>query len=329
MQDMPDESIRVPERGTIARHLSIAFGILIAGQTTYDIHTEWLWLVPLWIAVMAAVVLGRGMRGHHGILLVAGCIAVLGATMPAYVVGNGMSNLRVAALLGLTLVAGCRPAMPFPVRPGLVTAFAAALFLVGAWRTAWVGAVWWPARADLASVQRAVAHVPRGATILPAEQSPDPEGDPPTPRHRVAAIGFKLYWHLATLPVPWRDAFVPTLFTGRGKQTVRARPPWDALAVPQGRLVTIRDLALPPATIRERVTADPALYDWRYLADWRNTFDFVLVLNADQPGRTGGVSPIPGTELVADEGFAQLWRIERPGRDRPAAVEPGPQDFRR
>ncbi|WP_198370246.1 hypothetical protein [Roseomonas rosulenta] len=322
MQDMPDESIRVPDRGGIAQRLSFAFGILVGAQTTYDINTEWLWLVPLWIAVVAAMLLGRGMRGHHGILLVAGGLALLGATMPAYVVGNAMSNWRVAALVGLTLVAGCRPAVPFPVRPGAGAAFAAALFAVGALRTAWVGAVWWPARADVVAVQRVIAQVPSGAIMLMAEHSPDLRGDPPSPRHRVFIGGWQLYWHLGTLAVTWRDAFVPTLFTGRGKQPLRPRFPWDALAVPDGWAFSLHLLALPPEVLRERLAADPYLAGARYLADWRNSFEFLLVLNADQPDREGPIPRIPGIELVADEGFAQLWRIVPSRRDRQGSAEP-------
>ncbi|WP_244408945.1 hypothetical protein [Roseomonas fluvialis] len=262
---------------------------------------------------------------------------MVAATMPVYVVGNAASNWRLVALVGLTIVAGCRPASPFPVRPGAAAALAGALLVVGGLRTAGVGAVWWLARADLVAVQAVLARVSPGAAVLPVEQAPDLVRAAAVAPHRVFVGGTPLYWHLATLAVPWRDAFLPTLFTGRGKQPVRPRPPWDALAVPHGPPPSIHALALPGEVLRARLAADPKLYLWRYLAHWREDFGYVLVLNVDQPDQEGPVPPIAGLELVANEGFAQLWRIQpvpppvggqRPGRDRQTA-EPLPRALAR
>jgi hypothetical protein len=110
--------------------------------------------------------------------------------------------------------------------------------------------------------------------------------------------------------VPWRRAFVPTLFAMRGKQPIRVLPPWDALMVPDGF----------PLSIGALHTEDPANYrPWwrpyaRHLAHWRERFDHVLVPNADMPDGGGPARPVPGLELVADEGSARLYRIHRPAR---------------
>jgi hypothetical protein len=112
---------------------------------------------------------------------------------------------------------------------------------------------------------------------------------------------------------------VPTLFAMRGKQPIRVVPPWDGLMVPDGFPLSIGALG----------TEDPANYQPRWgdhahhLARWRERFDYVLVLNADMPdGASGPERPVPGLELVADEGFAQLHRVHRPG-DRVAAGKGG------
>lgn len=113
------------------------------------------------------------------------------------------------------------------------------------------------------------------------------------------------HWHYPTLAVPWRQAFVPTLFAMRGKQPVRVLPPWDALMVNDALSLSIGAL----------VAEDTADYRWNpathLLADWRERFDYALVLNADMPDGAGPVRPVPGLELVADEGFARLYRIHR------------------
>ena len=49
-----------------------------------------------------------------------------------------------------------------------------------------------------------------------------------------------------------------------------------------------------------------------YLRAWRERFDYALVVNADLPDDLGPFVPPPELELVADEGFAQLYRIRRP-----------------
>ena len=125
-----------------------------------------------------------------------------------------------------------------------------------------------------------------------------------------------MFWHLPVLAVPWASAFVPTLFAAAGKQPLRVRPPWDALAVQEGRPTPMRNLAVLPDVLAPMMDAHPSLYFVRFLRDWRAQFDYVLVINADRPDRFGPIPDIPALELVADEGFAQLWRVIRPtGRD--------------
>jgi hypothetical protein len=309
--ELPPSTLESTDRGGLAGNLLTAFTVLIGGLSTYDRQFEWIWLLPFWAFASAAVLRGPGMRAHAGILLVAAALAILAAVSPAYVLGNAATNWRIAAMVGLTAVAGCRPAMPFPAGRAAAVMVGIALLFAGLARTGWVASIWWPARADLAAVQRAIAQAPRGAVILPVEHFPDfAVAEAATP-HRVFVGGTPLYWHLPTLAVAWRGAFVPTLFTGRGKQPVRARPPWDALAVPHGRLPSVHDLAVPLEEVARRVATQPELFVWRYMVDWPRQFDHVLVINADQPDRAGPPPLVALLELVADEGFAQLWRVRR------------------
>jgi hypothetical protein len=61
---------------------------------------------------------------------------------------------------------------------------------------------------------------------------------------------------------------------------------------------------------------NPAVYirdvkDALYLKVWRERFDYVLVVNADAPDDDGPFVPPAEMELVRDEGFAQLYHINR------------------
>jgi hypothetical protein len=112
-------------------------------------------------------------------------------------------------------------------------------------------------------------------------------------------LGDATFSHYPLLAVPLRQAFVPTIFALRGKQPIQIRPAWAACSAPNGgRLASVDALGRRPAP------KDPA-----YLNRWRSCFDFILVLNADLPDAGGPFVPPPGVSLVADRGFAQLWRI--------------------
>ncbi len=160
-------------------------------------------------------------------------------------------------------------------------------------------------------------HTPDGVRGAPRGRFLFSRGDP----WRDPRAAGTYCWHYPTLAVPWRRAFVPTLFAVRGKQPVRALPPWDGLMVADGI----------PLSIGALLAEDPTTYEawWgpaaaaHHLSNWRESFDYVLLLNADMPDGAGPARPVPGLELVADEGFAQLHRIvPAAGPNRAARAEP-------
>jgi hypothetical protein len=209
-------------------------------------------------------------------------------------------------MAALTLAASVRPDIAIS-RSWQRAAPALALLLVIA-RTAWMTHVWIVHEADVDSVERALARVPAGAAILPTDLPA--HGTRLRDLSRLKPGRYILrhhpsYWHLPVLAVMERLAFVPILFTAAGKQPLTVRPPWNEIAVPEGKLVSVDWLDRP-----EAVPYFP------YLAHWRDRFDYVLVVNADLPDEAG---PRPGhreLDLVADEGFAQLYRIRRDSSSR-------------
>jgi hypothetical protein len=58
--------------------------------------------------------------------------------------------------------------------------------------------------------------------------------------------------------------------------------------------------------------ATPQLCYWlSYVEDWRDRFDYLLLINADIPSESTQL-PLPADlELLADEGFARLYHIPR------------------
>ena len=279
---------------------------LSSGVRTYWRGRDFLPVALVAAPALWAMATGR-LRVHAGLTLAAvGFVALLFASPDQFRTGSWIGE-RMATMTVLTAAAALRPDLLLSRRAA--AALAGALFAVSAARTAAVAEVWRERQVDVAAVERALAHLPLGAALLPMEHTPA-DGGRSAPRGRYVN-GSGTFWHHPVLAVPWRQAFVPTLFAMRGKQPIRVVPPWDAIAVDDGITVSVSALlAEDPTEYRSPTPPTPPVH---HLARWRERFDYVLVVNADMPDGAGPARPVPGLEMVADEGFAQLHRIVRSG----------------
>lgn len=268
-----------------------------SGFATYNILLDV--LVILMLYAMGRLLSDRSHgRGHAGLALSALGLFALAMALPSKLGGTLVVDGRFPIMSLLTLVASVRPGFALPRQARLA---ALALMVMALLRSAWIGSIWHERQADLVAVQRAIAAVPPGAALLPAEWQFAP--DAPLPRGRRTAIGLVSWIHLAAYAVPERQAYVPTLFSSPGKVPLRVRPPWNEVSVFEGGPV--------PLPFLTEFPDDPW---WNYMVGygrhWRDRFDYVLLLNADLPPAPGEEIP-PELELVADEGFARLYRIRR------------------
>lgn len=294
-------------------------GLLLSSMRNYRRGVDFALLALVAAPALWAAASGR-LRYHAGLLLaVVGFVALLFAA-PTRLAGTAFIEERFPVMALLTLAAALRPE---PAMSRRATAMlGGALLALSATRTALVGVVWHERQADIVSVERALAHLPAGARLLPLEHTPDQICGAPQGRYLFSrgdawrgSRSIAHHWHYATLAVPWRQAFVPTLFAMRGKQPVRVLPPLNALMVDDAVGLSVGALN----------ADDPTRYaPWwgpsnlaHHLAGWREWFDYALVVNADMPDGAGPARPVAGLELVADEGFAQLHRIQRPGNAAP------------
>src|SRR5262249_27878525 len=168
----------------------------------------------------------------------AGALAVAALAMPQQVAGVYWINLRLPSMALLTVVAAVRPEVATRRMARAVATILCALAIV---RTGAIAAIWIARQADVRAVARALAHVPSGAAVLPLEHAPPARAiaEAPVGRYFGATPS---YWHYPVLAIPWRQAFVPTLFTAAGSQPVRVLPPWDQLAVPGAPIASVRVL---------------------------------------------------------------------------------------
>jgi hypothetical protein len=281
--------------------------MLLSAIWTYGLKRD-LAFVVLFAAPIVWALMRRQLAVHGGLMLAVVVLVVLALITPAKVAGAWQADARFPAMALLAGVAALRPGLGLP-RPRVEATLVSALVLLVCLRAGWILSIWQERRADVAAVERVLAHVPPGAAVLPLEHRFDWElwqpGMARPPRGRHVGPGHPATWHLATLAVPRRHAFVPTLFAARGKQPLRVLPPWDEIAQQDAEIVSAGLLPDPDPDLLRRSSAD-------YVRHWRTRFDYLLLLNADLPDAAGGVQDLPELELLEDAGFARLYRIGRP-----------------
>ncbi len=266
--------------------------ILLTPIVTYDLWLDLAFASAIAVPLAVALVAGR-VEAHAGLLLAAAGLVVLALVTPTAVAGTWWIDNRFPVLAALALVAGLRPELHLGAAGKL--AVATVLALVVTLRTGWIATVWHERQTDIRAVERAVQAVPAGSAVLPLDNTDDSLSPSDYPRGRYFHNGHPTHWSFSVLAVMWRHVFVPNLFWAVGKQPLLALAPWSRISLPEDGLHPAEALLDPKRT--------PA-----HFADWRQRYDYVLLLNADT-GRIAGLAALPELILERDEGFARLYRV--------------------
>ena len=276
-------------------NFSYKFVSLVSGFLTYDLYVDAIMVSLLWVCgrVFAS---REHLHCHFGLLLTALGLFILTIVTPPTLAGTTFLDWRFSGMALLTGVAAVRPELPSARAGGILAIALMSLALV---RTGWIAIKWQERQSDIAAVEQVLAFVPSGAAVLPAYHIIQGKLDRPHGWSLTDVMPW--YQHLQSLAVPLRHVFVPTLFTAPGKQPLRVLPPWTDIAVLEGNVVPVQFL--------RSFTPSPQLtYAFGYVTQWRERFDYVLVLNA-QVSVVEDESTLPDLELLADRGFARLYRI--------------------
>lgn len=270
------------------RALTTAFG-------TYDVLLD-LAMTLSFLAIARWGLANNQLSVHGGLLVSSAGLLTLAILLPNTIGGTGWMDRRFPIMALLTFLAAVSPVLP----ARHCAAVALCLLCIVAVRTAWIGWIWDARQPDVTAVERATAAMPHGAALLVAFEFPAHRFSAPLGRY-IPRGQMPTYEHLGALAVVRREAFVPTLFTLRGRHVLRVLPPWDEVTLANGLGVAVTQLDDAGASASRP-----------YLRDWRRRFEYLLILDGDHP--TGGVrfAPTNGIVLVSDEGFARLYRIERP-----------------
>lgn len=274
--------------------------LLLTYFTTYDLRIDLVYLLLIFVIVRETVRRNL-LRVHWGLVLTAIATAVIAMFVPTVVFDTGAIDRRLPCMVVLAAAAGLRP----DVRGRLQSLMLPAVLLVILSRVAFIEYVWLQRSADVRSVETVLQQVPPGATVLPLLHEIHDDNIGKAPIGRLVAGVVPSFWHYPAIVSLERDAFMPYLFTAPGKQPLQVRPPWNEIAVPE-TIPFPADLINMPA---DRL--DP------YMRDWKNRFDYVLVMNADMESPARPMPQMDNLHLLADDGFARLYRIDHPQVPRP------------
>ncbi|NLS19660.1 hypothetical protein HGP16_24285 [Rhizobium sp. P40RR-XXII] len=282
---------------------------LMSALWSYALLADMLLMIPP-ILICTYAVRTRRLTIHAGMAIAAAGLLLLSCIAPRHMLGTGWISWRFPIMTALAAMVMICPLPRLPRRQALIVMLVLSAAVLG--RTAWIGFNWRQGDADAAAVRTVLASVPEGAAILPIMRQPNEHG---VADHRYFAWNQDTFRHLPTLAVPYAHAFVPTLFTARGKQPLTILPPWSGIAVPEGNLFSISLLDCP-----DEIRAVSGIAS--YLSDWRRHFDFILLVNADAEDRFGGDVP-QGVRLAAETPFAKLYAVDK--GFMPAADAPRPK----
>jgi hypothetical protein len=279
---------------------------------TYRIWIDLLFFAPI-LAIYLYALVTRRAKTHAGMLTLGLITAALSLVTPVKAGDAGGVDRRLPLMATYLLFAGALP-QPFNNR-SLQRAAAAGVFGIAVARTLSIGAIWLAREADVRAVETALSEAPAGAAILEVQSEPADVATAPIGRYLPAVPEDRrqpTLIHVPVMAIPWRKAFVPTLFTVPGQQPVRVLPPWTELKS--------ATLSVPDIHIFDASNASDQARVFPFLSNWREKFDYVIAIGMDREDFQGPFTPPQQLSLVANEGYARLYRIQT---DRPASGASG------
>jgi hypothetical protein len=273
-----------------------ALGDLLVAFHSYSEVFDML-VVLLLVAVAGLALAMRRLAIHAGLLLVGLGFVALTLVMPTRFGDGSWLQYRPAVAATFILLVAVRPDLAASGRA--IAAWTALFLAVAIARTGLVGAAWVSAQQDIRSLRQALNSLPEGASVLSVTREVSDAQRKAAPLGRYFGK-VPAYWGYPPLAVAQRHAYVPTLFAIAGQQPLRIRDPWSQLTSGSGdRPVNIKWLGASNLPKEER-----------YLTRWRR-FDYVMLLNAQAPAAPGEQLSPADVDLVADRGFARLYRIRK------------------
>lgn len=269
------------------------FRTIFSPFLSYDVLFDLICAVPF-LLVLVAAGRTRQISIHFGLLAAAGGLFLLSLVTPSAIGDASWLDRRLPLMTTLTLFAAVRPEFRQTV---VVNSVAIGLFVVAAVRAAWIAKIWVQRDADITQLYAATGALPVGASVLILKQEEQDWGQAPLGRFLIGAPGGQrdTARHIGSLLVIRNHVFIPTLFSIPGQHAIAVQPAKANDATTSSSIPN-------PSMLGQKMLTDP------YLAHWRTSYQYLLLLNADLP--TAHPLIASGLTPISAPGFARLYRID-------------------
>lgn len=259
-------------------------------------------LIPALLAFLIFCVINRRARTSKAALIAATTLACVYAVAPWAYKGVHFVDARLPVMIGFLFFAGFIPRFLNSRERYIAVAFFALLFVA---RTAIITAVWHNSQRDLTDLRHVIEPVTPGSRVLVADVTPadNPAWNKIMPMSRRIPNVSGTYWHLASFVLIDRHAFWPNIFAQEYQQPISINEPYRQVQAIRASPIDYTDL-----TVSHWSAWD--LSHFPFLPDWRNKFDFVLLLNAEGAPDLDHFLP-EQLELLDRQGIAALFRIRK------------------
>ncbi len=211
-------------------------------------------------------------------------------------------DTRLPVMLGFMVFAGFMPRGLSSRERYAAVALFTVLFIA---RIALITDVWVQSQRDLADVRQTIESVTPGSRVLAADviYHDNPQWYSEMPMSRRLPEVAATYWHLASFVLLDRHAFWPNIFAEDSQQPISINEPYRDLEAVRSPPLNYTDLAL-------RQVPETELARFPFLPDWKDKFDYVLVLNAEGAPNLNHFLPNQ-LQLINRQGIAALFRIKK------------------
>jgi hypothetical protein len=286
-----------PSWVSLPKKLYLAFDSVLEYSSLFD----WLVAASLLAFLTFCVMNGRARISKAALICCTALLCVYLVT-PVSFKGVYFVDTRLPVMLGFMVFAGFIPRGLNPRERTAAVAFFAILFVA---RVAMITNVWVSSQHDLADLRQTIASVTPGSRVLAADvnsaDNPNWYGNMPASR-RLPEVA-PTYWHLASFVLLDRHAFWPNIFAEESQQPIAISEPYRDLEAVRSPPLHYTDLAL------SHVPPDE-LERFPYLTDWKDKFDYVLVLNAEGAPDLDHFLPNQ-LQLVDRHGIAALFKVRK------------------
>ena len=264
-------------------------------------------LVPLSLSFLAVAIVTRSLKLAPEMRLPGAGMIMVSLLMPSTIGGGSFADIRLPVMLPFVIIASTRFA---PSRKQVVfpmVAIALTLFGVRIWT---VSQAWRDYDLWFAEFRSASAAIAPGARVLVVESSTGPRKLPGIPES-LAVMQERLFYHMPSLAVIDRAAFLPSMFTGRLTLEVTPRNReiswlggWDPIT-PELLMESVDPGRVQPHDIV--LNSTNLLFEPPYWRNWSQTFDFVLWIDFGDAAKPH----LRELQPVASGSFFQIYRVVR------------------